>query len=383
MKGRIKNTVIVIGGSHHNMLGIIRALGMKGCKIIAIITNDKPYSFVSKSRFIEKSFLINQDEEQALKLLDKLSQELSDKGIIIPTSDFAALLIDNNLDRLKPNYVVPSINCNQGEIAKYMDKYEQFLLSEKYGVRMAKCNIIDLDNYRDNGKFKKCIIKPLVSANGKKSDIAICDSKEVFSKTLRLLHDKGYEKVLVQDYIDFDRECGLIGCAKDGEVILPGIIKKNRIYPLKRGSNSYSDVEMLDQSNGEIAKIINILKELKYDGLFDIEIFLKGDTVYLNEINFRNSGNTFAYCFDDVYIAYLWALMAFGKDISNNKKEITKNFSYIDEKLEMKQLFDKNITISDYFKTRRKAKARLLHFRKDIKPSVYKIIYAIRNRITR
>lgn len=376
--------IIVVGGDHHNMLGAVRSLGAKGAsEITAIITNDKPYSFVSKSKFIKKSYIVKEEESSVLELVEEIRKNLAGrKAIIIPTSDFAARIIDQHLNELSGDFIIPSIDGRQGMIAKYMDKYKQYLLAEKHNVKMAKCVIVDLNAPLRDLIFSKCIIKPLVSANGNKSDIAICNNPRDYFNTLKLFKGKKYEKVLVQEFIDFDRECGLIGCSNGRRIVLPGIIKKNRIYPAKRGSNSYSNIEKVP-NNPEIKKIVEMLKKLKYDGLFDIEIFIKGNDIYLNEINFRNSGNTFAYCYDDIYIVYLWTLMALGEDIARERQAISESFSFIDERLEAKQLLDKNISLREYFRTKLAARARLLHYKKDIRPSIYKYAYAIRRKITR
>lgn len=40
-----QNNIIVIGGNHHNTLGVIRLLGYKGLRpyVILITNNNKPY----------------------------------------------------------------------------------------------------------------------------------------------------------------------------------------------------------------------------------------------------------------------------------------------------------------------------------------------------
>ncbi len=378
---KISNKIIIIGGNHHNMLGVVRSLGFKGYKTTVIITNDRPDAFVSKSRYIEKSYIVKVDGEAIMNILLEEGPKLKEKAFIIPTSDFAASLIDENYDQLKQYYILPSINDEQGKITKYMDKYTQYLLAKKNGIKMADSKILDLKkNTANDITFKKCILKPIVSATGAKSDIRICKNNEEKKKYLVELKEKGYTKILAQELIEFDTECGLIGCIDNGKIVLPGIIKKVRIYPQKRGSNSYANVEKLPK-DAQIEKIKNLLVELKYSGMFDIEVFIKNNKIILNEINFRNSGNTFAYCSENVFIIYLWIMMKAGLSIDQEKTEIESSFSYIDEHLEFKQLLHRHINLPQFMSAKRKAKARLLHNRKDIKPSVFKVLYAIKKRI--
>ena len=56
MKSAESRHVIIIGGSHHNTLGVIRALGYKGLKNqIHLILEGDSNSFVSKSRYLNNS----------------------------------------------------------------------------------------------------------------------------------------------------------------------------------------------------------------------------------------------------------------------------------------------------------------------------------------
>ena len=210
--------------------------------------------------------------------------------------------------------------------------------------------------------------------------LIICMNKEELFCSLNELKNIGYNDILVQEYIEFDLECGLIGCAHGKNIILPGIIKKERIYPPKRGSNSYAHIEKL-VNNTQIEKIKKLILKMNYSGMFDIEIFIKNNVIYLNEINFRNSGNTFAYCYNNVFIIYLWMLLKLEIDISDEKISVSENFDYIDENLERKQLLHRNITIIEFLKTRKKAKARLFSYKNDFRVDFYKFIYAIKKRI--
>ncbi len=74
-------------------------------------------------------------------------------------------------------------------------------------------------------------------------------------------------------------------------------------------------------------------------------------------------------------------MMKAGLSIDQEKTEIESSFSYIDEHLEFKQLLHRHINLPQFMSAKRKAKARLLHNRKDIKPSVFKVLYAIKKRI--
>lgn len=108
------NKIILIGGNHHNGLGLVRSFGVNGIKPLGIIIgNNKKNSFVTKSRYWEKTWVFSSEKEAISFLLGNFKQEI-EKPVIIPWSDSAAAEIDNNLDALMPFFIVPSLGGIQG-----------------------------------------------------------------------------------------------------------------------------------------------------------------------------------------------------------------------------------------------------------------------------
>ena len=166
-----------------------------------------------------------------------------------------------------------------------MDKYYQYELAKKNNIKMAKSFSLNLKNKIElkNIPFP-CIIKPLISALGSKKDIKICHNKNEFQKAINEFKGKKYQDVMIQEYIDYDYECELIGCAHDNHIIIPGITTKIRIYPLKSGSTSFGKIDSLKNFNFKINKIEKLIKSLNFTGIFDLEVFVKGNEMYLNEM---------------------------------------------------------------------------------------------------
>ena len=100
-------------------------------------------------------------------------QNEKEKPVVIPYSDGAAEEIDLNLDRLKEHFLLPSIGGQQGKIP--------------------------------------CIVKPVVSAEGEKSDIRKCDTETQTVAYLQELREKGYHRFLVQEYLIYDTEYLMVG----------------------------------------------------------------------------------------------------------------------------------------------------------------------------
>lgn len=50
---------IIIGGNHHNTLGVIRSLGYKGFNSLVILVTGEKTPYVSYSKYITKCVLLN------------------------------------------------------------------------------------------------------------------------------------------------------------------------------------------------------------------------------------------------------------------------------------------------------------------------------------
>lgn len=358
----INNMVCVIGGDHHNMLGIIRMLGEKKVTVKAIITSDSKKTFCDKSKYLKECFFINNEKDIISKI-----KEFPKGTILIPTGDDAAFILDKHYDKLENNYIVPSINKCSGYIHKYMNKFYQSELLKKYNLKVANSYIL---NIGDNiSKYKKypLILKPLLSIEGKKSDITIVENFSELNSAVLLLKKLGYKRILVQDYINMDYECGLNGCSCDGQTVIPAVLRKIRRFPLKKGNVSFGKIIPLDNVELDFSPIYKMLKDINYNGLFDIEIFVNGNDYYVNEINFRNSGNSYVYTKGGVNIALIWVMLNLNKNI-DDKKCVSKEYYFRDEILELKQLFQKNITFCLFLNSLFKSKCNfILNFR-DPKP---------------
>ena len=377
-----KNEVIILGGNHHNTLGVIRVFGEKGISPNVIITNKHKYCYITKSKYIKEYDIISESEKEILELLEKKYNNKEPKPVLIPTSDFCALVLDKNKNKLEKNYIVPSINNKENLIVEYMDKYKQYEFIKECGIKIAKSWELNIEKAQiPDDIIYPCIVKPLISAYAAKSDITICEDLEELESAIKKYKKLNYTDAILQEYIDFEQEYGLIGCSHNRKIILPGIIKKERIFPKGRGNVSYGKIDKLGNSKINFKPVINLLKKLNYSGMFDIEVFVKNNDFYLNEINFRNSGNSYLYTYEKVFIVYLWYLMASNQSLSDEQTEIQESFMFTDEMLELKQLKSKNISIKEWNRSRKKSKISFLINRKDKKPVIYKFIYAIFRRI--
>ncbi len=364
----INNITCVIGGDHHNMLGVIRMLGEKGFKVNAIIISTSNKTFCDKSRYLDKCFFINKEEDIISKLL-----EFPKHTIFIPTGDDAAFILDKYYDKLKDNYIVPSIDKSSGSIYKYMNKFYQAKVLKKYNLKVANSYVVNVDDKFKLSKKYPLILKPLISIEGKKSDITIVDNFSELKSALLMFKKLGYKRVIIQEYLNMDYECGLNGCSCNGKTYIPAVLKKIRRFPVNKGNVSFGKIISLKSFNYDLSPIYNFLNDINYNGLFDIEIFACGDEYYVNEINFRNSGNSYVYTKGNVNLIFIWIMMNLNKKFEE-KKLISKEYYFRDEVLELKQLMKKNISILSFLKSLYISKCSFIFSFRDFRPFLQYII---------
>lgn len=375
------NKVILIGGDHHNGLGLARSFGINGIRPYGIIVKKGgKKSFAGISRYWAKTWVINDNSILLDLLIDKFSNE-QEKPVIIPWSDSEAAYIDQNLNVLKKYFIVPSLNQSQGAIVNMMDKDRQIDFMKKYGLPMAKSWIIPLSgDYNITEISYPCICKPVSSYEGQKSDIKKCSDKEALSQYLSELSGKGYNRILVQQYIDFDKELEFVGSFSDNPSY---IISENiRSWPAVGGTNSFFRIIDNDNVKQVCKNILNALRKEKYFGMFDIELFKVSDTIFVNEINWRNSGNSFICLCSGVHWAVDWYLDAIGQDTSNRKHNSDDTNVYcMNEATDPRHVVFEKLKLRDWFSDFRKTKGFALWDKKDLKPTFTQYIHLVKELI--
>lgn len=336
----MESTVIIIGGDHHNTLAAIRALGRKKCIFEIIVhdnclTNEKVKVFKSKYAKNAKHIVIKENENELIEYLISRKVENS-KDILYLTSDYSAMVVDKYYSKLEKKYFLPGFSLKPGKISELMNKYNQYLFARKCNIPMAESLEISVDDDEIQEKvIYPCIVKPVVSALGSKNDIKRCDNKTELERVFEEYRYKGYKKLLVQEFLNKKCEVCTLGAlfnSKNGEENICGgvLIKERETF---NGSTSYAvcaaDVNDLEQNvkhtynnlgnklsnvtEQELIDVVRINKKLLeclydngYKGSYDIEYFICDDGIYLNEINFRQSGNAYMMEKQGVNVAYYW-----------------------------------------------------------------------------
>ena len=383
--GDLKNKVILIGGNHHNGLGLARSFGVNGIKPYGVIVGEgAEHGFVRKSKYWAKTWVINSDDEIVEFLLNAFQNE-KEKPVVIPYSDGAAEEIDLNLDRLKEHFLLPSIGGQQGKIAELMDKQKQVEFAQTYGIPMAKSCVVDLSDIRlPEDMIYPCIVKPVVSAEGEKSDIRKCDTETQTVAYLQELREKGYHRFLVQEYLIYDTEYLMVGSI-NGQNQCWFNSKKIRVWPVVGGSSSCLQVTSENNVQDFFDEVRNAFGRVGYDGIFDVEALRVGEKIYLNEINWRNSGTIYSVFGSKVYYPVNWYYWKTENQSPENfiRTCLDDTVYTIDESLDLRHVVCGNITLKQWFRDKKKAKAFALWYTPDMRPAIAQYFHLLKELIKR
>ena len=298
--------VIVLSRNYSTGLGVIRSLGAAGYTVDLIASVKKRGSAViaSSSKYVRKSVevlstKIQGDDGEGIinALLSYVSEDR--KKVIFPVDDFTAAVVAGNRERLSRDFLFPDmLGEDRVPLVKYMDKVIQAGIAEGHGLSVPRHWIVSIEGdikLCDDIKYP-CFVKPLQSISGQKTEMGRFDSADELLGHLENMKDYYSDRsVLVQEYLDIEAEYDLCGVCLDREVIIPALIEKTRVAGFEKGVTMSGKLVPLDDLGEAKGKTIDMLKSLRYFGMFDLEFIKSGGKLFFSEINFRSGGPNYSY----------------------------------------------------------------------------------------
>lgn len=356
------NKVIVFGNDHTNSVGVIQSLGRAGIRSIGLLFGLKS-DLVKSSKYTEGIIAASTPQECIERLLKKIPTS-EFKIPIIACCDIAALTLERNSDRLEKNFV---FEHSTRFTLEYLSKKEnQVRMAKEAGFFVPKTwNLHDGKEIPSDVCYP-CLIKPLVSCEGAKSDIRVCRTHTELEKNLSSL---GYTKnVLLQQYIERDYEISILGCGlSSGLCIIPVVENKLTLYPKFVGLECLANMQPLSEGHIKMS-IEQLIKNIGYVGLFSVEMMhcKDDDNFYFTEINLRNDG---AESLVTKYGANL--PLNHVEDLTSSPLTKFSHFNpgyYIWDMHHFLSLIHCDISLFTWFKDICKSRGFMLYFKEDKKP---------------
>lgn len=316
-----KNDVILFGSDHHNILGLVRELGIHGVTPYGLIVEENSSKmFSTKSKYWKKIWKVASVEE-GIKMLCTIFSDTDISPVIIPSSDEAAIALDEYAGDLRKKFVIPGFEV-KGKLLDLMNKKSQIEYASKWGGGMLPAEEIDLNDCFKASLQYPIIMKPTLSVEGKKADIKIAYTQQEELEYVQALKDEGYKRILRQAYLQNRVEYVVVGA------VMPrayennfSILKNIRQWPEKFGTGSFSSFDVDSRIISYAKLIMKKVQQSGFCGLIDIEIFESNDgKLYINEFNWRSSGRNFVGRYTQVYSTYWWYCAVSGLPFDDSKK---------------------------------------------------------------
>lgn len=356
------NKVIILGNDHTNSLGLVQSLGKSGFEVYAFVWGAKT-GFVASSKYATK--VLGASSIQGC--IDLMLQEFTENDHVIPIiacCDSAALALEKNKEKLADKFIYEYSTIHTLE---YLFKKEnQVRLAIESGFFVPKTwNLSDTKMIPEDVVYP-CLIKPLVSCEGAKTDIHVCRNEDELKKNL--INLKYTTKVLLQQYIERDYEISILGCGlKNGDCLIPAVENKLTLYPKYVGLECLANMQPLVDEQ-IISSIKNLIKAIGYVGVFSVEMMhcKHDDKFYFTEINLRNDGaNSFVYKYGvNLPLNHI-------EDLLDEHLTIFSEFHpgyYIWDMHHFLSLVHREINLKDWFSELRKSQGFLTYFADDKKP---------------
>lgn len=320
----IKNhDIIVFGLEHYNPLGVLRSLGQEGI-YPTLITLKGRWPISEKSIYVKELHNV-QTFDEGLELIQKKfgNAKPDELPIIITCDDKTMQFLDVQYESLADKFIIFNANGENGRITKYMDKFEILKAAELNGLKILPTQIVDRGVIPQDLEYP--IITKSISPNvgGWKSDVYICRSEEEL-KTASLKIKS--PKVLIQKYIEKKNEYCIDGFSVNQGRDTTFTIAATYNYLIPGYYSPFMTLENLNKPDLE-AGMRKLIEYIGYEGIWCIEFLIdQDDNYYFTEVNFRNSGWSYASTKAGMNMPVLWI-----ESILNGKIDYEKAYSKIPE----------------------------------------------------
>lgn len=306
MKKQARNSVItiVLGWNYSTSLGVIRALGMAGLMVdLYFIAKTKGGSRITaSSKYLHRvTEHIGRDDDNIILELENLYANEVAQCILLPTDDYTSSLIDRYHKRLSVKFLTPFAGDGKdGSITQLMDKSLQADIASSSGLKTIKYKKIFLPEKEEiqipEGIEYPCFVKPLVSLDGRKTEMRKSDSETELCEHLEKMRSHWSNRtVIAQEYIEIEEEYSISGLCLNQTVILPALLKRLFVGKHERGVTIVGKLVPLEEMISFTDQIKNFLKSLHYTGLFCIDLVRSKECIYFSEINLRSAGSLYGF----------------------------------------------------------------------------------------
>ena len=368
--------VIVLGAGYSLTLGVVRSLGMAGynsrvmvvsnaderivgsskyaikcCNYLKIIGKNDIYNRILRKVFKKSSIKI--DYNHLWIALEELRGS-DERILVIPVSDSYCVMLDEHAKQLSEHYVLPDIHEGSRRIVRFMDKMIQKQLARKCGLLTANGNVFSTDERGIRGAIQQnifpCFVKVLISANVShgKTFYSICKNELELEQAMKKAGNGGCNKVLVEEFLETEKELCAYGVAYKGSVLIPACMETLRggIGACK-GVAVEGVVTSAKRLGKTKEKLKQFVKESGLTGLFCIDMIQSKGEHYFLEMNLRSGGSIYAVTLAGANLPGALADMIYHNS-SSEPVEVRRTVHFLSEVTELYTYMDGFISKKEY-----------------------------------
>lgn len=357
----MKQKVIIIGHSFTSRLGIIRSVAEIGCEVTVVVMawNNKITKRLDKSTPIDcHSKYVNHvyycyinDGEGLIRLLLEKCADSKQKSIIIPDSDFAAVVVDKYQDKLKDYFLYPHINNTAGAVEHWMNKGVQKDLAKNIGLNVAEASLVKIENGQyclpKTVKYP-CFTKSAATISGGKQFLRCCKNEVELHNLLNKVSSQLNTEILVEDYKKIDEEYAVVGFTDGKKVVIPGIIKFIATSQRHIGVARQGEIIPIAGFEETIELFKKFVLSIGFCGLFDIDFFRSDNLIYFVEMNLRFGGSGYAITKMGVNLPAMFVKSMTDGDYDVMPKAIIHTATFVNERMCMDDYLFNYIKKEDY-----------------------------------
>jgi predicted ATP-grasp superfamily ATP-dependent carboligase len=285
-------TILVTDAGRGSAVSIIRSLGRRGHRIVAVDCARLSPGF--RSRYTAARVVAPDPANRPNDFAEAVARAVVAQRVdlVVPVTEEAILALGSNPARLNPRTRLAI--ASEPALETVRDKWATVELARRLGVPVPRTNLVtssdDIDTAADGMAFP-VVVKPRrsrVLRHGRIEAFAVSyagDEAELRSRVESLI---GRTDILVQEFVEGEGH-GVELCMRDGEPLAAFQHRRLREVPVTGGASSYREGVPLDPELYRCA--VDLLRELRWTGLAMVEFKLGRGGPWLMEVNGRVWGS--------------------------------------------------------------------------------------------
>ena len=377
----MKQKVVIIGHGFTSRLGVIRSVAQVGCDVTVIVMtgqrrfrkslkDDKPIDCYSKY-VSQVYYCYGKDGEGLIQLLLNKCADKNQKVIIIPDSDFSAVVIDENQERLNKHFLFPHIRHQAGAVYAWMDKTKQKALAQELGMNVAQAVVVDIVNHRfaiPQDIHYPCFPKPIATFDGGKKYLCKCNNERELRQVLKRAKGSSNIRVLVEDYKQIEEEYAVLGFSDGRQVVIPAVIKFRQPSKSHVGIALQGEVMPTNGFEQMIGLFQEFIRRIGFLGIFDIDFYQSGGKFYFGELNLRFGGSGYAVTKMGVNLLGMFVKTLLDESIEEMNHEVKSSALFVNERMCLDDWYRGYISTSEFHQLLETADIRFVDDEEDSGP---------------